>query len=216
MKKKMKKWQVFLVLILIALGAWYGSRFVPRTKIDPISSNRLATHINDTYGFSISYPKTCVPQTKFLKYDLLSDQWMAGATDNSKGKPILCIPIIRMVNESSYPRAWNTEVRIGVTEDYTELTSFLFTSEYSTDPPKQEKIGNVMFYVFPIQDTAMMKFVRGYSYRTIHNGVGYAVELLTIGSNYREDKSPKDLSDQVLNEYDKQAEKVVKSFLFLD
>lgn len=216
MKKNIKNRGFIVVLFLLAVGAWYAiPRFIPRTKVSPTNSNQQITHVNDTYGFSISYPKTCIPQKTFSKYDLLSDRWMAGAPEDTKGKAILCIPIIRIVSDSSYPRTWNTEVRIGVTEDNAELRSFLSKSAYSMDPPKQQKIGNEMFYVFPISDAAMMKFIRGYSYRVIHDGIGYAIEMVTIGSNYREDKSPKDISDQVLSEFDNQAEKIIKSFQFL-
>ncbi len=62
----------------------------------------------------------------------------------------------------------------------------------------------------------MMKFLSGYSYRTIHNGIGYAVEQMKTGSIHRDAISPKDIPDSVLDVYFDQTTAIVKSFQFID
>jgi hypothetical protein len=216
--KKNNKYLLFIVLLLLVIvcvwivipKVWSGKKKIIK------SPSTLVTHTNDTYGFSISYPKTITPETTFQKYYFLSNLWMAGALENSKGIPVLCIPVYRVTNENSYPRYWNAEVRIGITTDPLELQTFLTKSAFTDAPPKEKVINGVTFYVFPIEDAGMMQFVNGFSYRTIHNGIGYAIEQIKTGSTYREDNSPKDIPDAVLDDYFKQTDAIIKSFQFVD
>jgi hypothetical protein len=217
MKKiKSKLFWVILFMILVTTLFYLGSQVLMSRKQADKPPNSLMTHVNETYGFSISYPKNLIPETTFQKYPSLGDTWMAGASEESKGKALLCIPIFRVTNESSYPRDWNTEVRIGITTDPIELQTFLTKSSYTETPPKEEIINGIIFYVFPIQDAGMMKFLSGFSYRTIHDGVGYAIERIKTGSIYRDsNNSSKDIPDSTLDSYFNQTSKIVKSFQFI-
>jgi len=217
MKKKKKNLLLIVLLLLFIVCVWILIPKVWSGKKKIIKSpSTLVTYTNDTYGFSLSYPKTITSETNFQKYYFLSVSWMAGAPDESKGTPLLCIPVYQVTNENSYPRYWNTEVQIGVTSDPKDLQTFLSKSAFSNDPPKQEVINGITFYVFPIQNAAMMQFMSGFSYRTIHNGIGYAIEQIKTGSNYRDDNSPKDIPDAVLDAYFKQTDAIIKSFRFID
>jgi hypothetical protein len=218
MNKKNKNFLLVIFLILLfVIGALLLITIALSKKNQVFQSpSKLATHTNDTYGFSISYPKTITPETKFQKYYFLTDSWMAGTPEGSKGDPLLCIPVYRVTNEKSYPRYWNVEVRIGVTTDPIELQTFLSKSTYSDTPPKEEVINNITFYIFPIEDAGMMQFISGFSYRTIHNGIGYAIEQIKTGSNYREDNSQKDIPDSILDSYFNQSKTIINSFNFFD
>lgn len=216
--------EIFLLVLIAVVVFLLIPKIVPIIKpvIKPIvkpivkPSSKLTVYTNDAYGFSLSYPKTITSETNFQKYYFLSDSWMAGALEDSKGIPLLCIPVYRVTKENSYPRYWNAEVRIGITTDPKELQTFLTKSIYSDVSPRQEVINGITFYVFPIQDAAMMQYMSGFSYRTIHNGIGYAIEQIKTGSNYRDDHSPKDTPDSVLDEYFNQTTAIIKSFQFID
>jgi hypothetical protein len=218
MKKINKKLiRVSLVLILGAAVIYLSLQILEGRKTAESPPSQLITHVNETYGFSVAYPKKINPEITFRKYSSLGDTWMAGASEESKGKALLCIPIFRVTNENSYPRNWNTEIRIGVTTDPIELQTFLSKSTYTDVPPKEEIINGITFYVFPIQDAGMMKFLSGSSYRTIHNGVGYAIERIKTGSIYRDsNNSSKDIPDSVLESYFNQTLSIVNSFQFVD
>ena len=216
-KKSKNAFLTTVIVCVVVLGVLFllqKGLFLRKTVETP--PNQLMTYVNETYGFSISYPKNLIPETTFQKYPSLGDTWMAGASEESKGKALLCVPIFRVTNESSYPRDWNTEVRIGITTDPIELQSFLTKNSYTETPPKEEIINGITFYVFPIQDAGMMKFLSGFSYRTIHDGVGYAIERIKTGSIYRDsNNSSKDIPDSTLDPYFNQTSKIVKSFQFI-
>lgn len=209
--------RVSLVLILIAAVIYLSIQILEGKKTVETPPNQLKIHVNETYGFSVAYPKKIKPESTFQKYPSLGDTWMAGASEESKGKALLCIPIFRVTNENSYPRDWITELRIAITTDPIELQTFLTKSSFSDAPPKEEVINGTTFFVFPIQDAGMMKFLSGYSYRTIHGGVGYAIERIKTGSIYRDsNNSSKDIPDSTLDSYFNQTSKIVKSFQFVD
>jgi hypothetical protein len=214
--EKKKKNLLIVVFLLLLLCATYLIIVLPGKKKVIKPFNMLITHTDERYGFSISYPKIIKSETIFQKYYFLTDLWMAGAQTDSTGIPLLSIPLYRVSNDKSYPRYWDVEVRIGVTTDSNELQTFLSKSAFTNAPPEQKIINGVTFYKFPIQDAGMMQFVAGFSYRTIHNGVGYAIEQIKTGSNYREDKSPKDISDKILDDYFNQTNAIVNSFQFID
>ena len=59
-------------------------------------------------------------------------------------------------------------------------------------------INGITFNKLIIQDAAMMQYLEGISYRTVHNGMCFAIEQLKTGSNYREESSPEDIPDAEL------------------
>jgi hypothetical protein len=61
----------------------------------------------------------------------------------------------------------------------------------------------------------MMQYIKGFSYRTIYNNVCFAVEQLAAGSNYRDQASPDDISESILNGYFDKAGKIIKTFQFI-
>lgn len=217
MKIKEKKWWILAFLVLVVVtGVFF---LLPLYKKSPVlekTSIPLTIHTDYTYGFSIAFPKGILPEQTFQKFYLLSNQWMAGASENSKGKPLLSIPIYRFTNDSTYPRYWDVEVRIGITTDPEELKTFLSESAFGEEPPQSVVINGITFYQFPITDAGMMQILEGYSYRTIHNGTGYAIEPIKTGSTYREKENPKDIPDAILDSYYEQTKKIVQSFQWID
>jgi len=210
-----KKMLVGILLFLILMLGYLVFTFFPVQKGIEKTPVPLMTYTDFTYGFSIAYPKSIIPEKTFQKYYLLSDQWMAGVNEGSKGLSLLALPVFRVTNENSYPRYWNVEVRIGITTDPDELQTLLSESVVGEEPPKSILINGCEFFRFPIKEAGMMQLMEGYSYRTIHGGIGYVIEQIKTGSTYREEESSKDIPDTVLDDYFQQTENIIHSFRFI-
>jgi len=208
--------KISLVILIVALVEIVGA-FAFYNNYKPRPSNNLFVYRNIKYGFEIDYPNNLVPERTFKTFYHLSDKWRAETyVENSKGIPIVSIPIYRIDNNNYYPRYYSAEVRVGVSKDPQDIKDCLeidpsYTNVTSTD----EIINGVTFKKFKIQNAAMMQYLSGFSYRTIHNDSCYAIEQLAAGSNYREQASPNDIPDSILNSYFDKAGEIIKTFKFI-
>jgi hypothetical protein len=176
------------------------------------SPNNFVEHINKQYGFKISYPAnlTAVSQSPHNYYFLPKSNWRVNGGAN--GKIIAVIPVYYVKNAPAYPQYYGVEVRIGASSD-PQAVKHCFDSDGSLGVT-QENINGTLFYVFKLNDAGMMQYMKGNSYRIIHNGACIAIEQLAAGSNYREEASPHDISDATLEKYFDLAGDIVKSFKF--
>jgi hypothetical protein len=215
MKKILSITLCFIFIVLFTSGCSLNK---PKdsTSDNTLPKTQLSTYNDDRYGFTISYPMTIIPQKSFEKYYFLSDNWIAGNPQDVSGSPVLSIPVYRVTNEKTFPRYWDVEVRIGINTNQIYLKTFLTKSYSASQPLRTESINGITFSVFPIEDAGMMQFVSGYSYRTIHNNIGYAIELIKTGSNYRDTADPNDIAETVLESYFKQTTDILNTFKFTD
>ena len=175
-----------------------------------------STYTSSKYGFEISYPSPLAPTTTFASYYHLPNAWRVGAMPNSSGRAVISIPVYRLNNRLDYPRYFDAEIRIGASSNPTDVKNCYSTYGYgSPTPPTDETINGIKFRAFPLESAGMMQYLMGVSYRTVHNGVCYAIEQLKAGSNYRNPtSSPQDIPQSVLDNYYNQASAIVQTFRF--
>jgi membrane-bound inhibitor of C-type lysozyme len=185
------------------------------TNTHPSASS--VTYTNTKYGFALSYPKGLDTREAFRTFYHLNNEWRAGAGVQLSGTPVISVPVyyVDQTNSTlkkSYPLYYDTEVRVGVSVD---LKSCYVDNSGSTRAPTDVSINGVTFKKFIIQDAAMMQYVEGVSYRTIHNNLCYVVEQLKTGSSYMDPTMSTGTPDSVLQSYYNTAGTIAKSFKFL-
>lgn len=210
--KLLKALLLIMVVVLVeVIGAF---AFYKYYKPKPL--NNLAIYRNIKYGFQVQYPTNLVPEKTFKTFYHLSDKWRAEIYgENPKGVPIVSFPVFRIENGRYYPRYYSAEVRIGASSDSEDIKNCLISDPNNLATSTEEIINGVAFKKFPIQNAGMMQYLQGYSYRTVHNNACFAVEQLAAGSNYRDQNSPNDLDDSVLDSYFAKAGEIVKTFKFI-
>ena len=207
---------------ILAVGAFvmYRKSAVAPTLTSTSTQSAIpagwTTYTDAKYGFEISYPSALTPTTTFTSYYHLPNAWRVGAMPNSSGQAILSIPVYRLDNRLYYPRYFDAEIRIGASSNPTDVKNCYSTYGYgSPTPPTDETINGIKFRAFPLESAGMMQYLIGVSYRTVHNGVCYAIEQLKAGSNYRNPtSSPQDIPQSVLDNYYNQASAIVQTFRF--
>ena len=190
----------------------------PSTSVTPGTGTiALATYTNPTYGFEIRYPMNLATSSEFKAYYALLESWRIGASDTGKGVKLVSIISKRIENENSYPRYFDAEVRVSASKDKADVTDCYKNDTGHDDTTVGEKVINgVTWKTFTLDDAAMMQYLAGTSYRTIHNGACVVMEHIKAGSSYRDDpKTPSDPTDAELNSYFDNLSGVVETFRFL-
>lgn len=181
-----------------------------QSELTPDESSWKTYH-NDRLQFEFKYPADLTVRPKFSTYDILPKTWRAMATFEEPGQPVVAVPIVHLSGRTAYPRFYDVEFRIGVSDS---LANCRATNGERTLGPIV--ISGSTFNQFEFSDAAMMKYVSGISYRTGHNGRCYAIEQIRSGSNYRDSAKAADLSQKQLDAYYYLAGKIVRTFRFLD
>lgn len=209
MKGRTKIWIPILVVIVFVAGNLYVNK--NRSSVDTF------TYRNDTFGFTLNYPRALTPTTTFATYYTLSNNWRALAGENEKGTSVIAIPIFR-VNQASpatgkpYPMYFDAEVRVGVSTVIS--TCYARDALYIEQTVTDETINGIPFKKFPFSSAGMSQYVEGTSYRTIHNNQCYVLEQLKTGASYRDPSMKVGISDATLNSYYKSGEQIIKTFHF--
>lgn len=189
----------------------------PSIPSKPISGSKTKTYTNATYGFSITYPESIVPENQFKGFYILSPEWRVGATPEKRGTPVVAFPVKRIDTETSlkktYPLFFSAEVRVGISKD----TQNCYTTDggYTNQKVTNVTINGIAFKRYSFGDAAMMKYLQGESYRTIHNGTCFVVEQIKVGSTYRDDQTVVSTPEETLTTYYNSAESMIKSFKFV-
>ena len=206
-----------LVILIVAAIEIIGA-FIFYKIYSPKPRSGLSVYNNVKYGFSLEYPDKLIPQKTFKSFYHLSNKWRAEIfTDNPKGVPVVSIPIFQIDNNTgvykSYPLYYDVEVRVGVSDDPSDVKNCLISTQESATSTIVT-INGTDFWKFDLSNAGMMQYLKGYSYRTIHNNECFVMEQLATGSSYRESPNPNDISDNVLNSYFNSAGKIIESFKF--
>ena len=212
----MKNKYISIILAVVILGIIVTLMPKKQSALPENAINPLATYTNDEYGFEIQYPKELTPVFDFKSYYHLPDYWRSDIGPNSTGTAVVAIPVFRYDSNDSYPRYFDAEVRIGVSTSSQDLADCLTPDEPGIPfASSSEIINGVNFDKFGIESAGMMQYLKGFSYRIIHNGTCFAIEQLETGSAYRDDPpSAKDIPDTQLNAYFESLSNIVDTFKF--
>lgn len=164
-------------------------------------------------GFTINVPEDVATTTDFKSYYHLPASWRDGAAESS-GTPLFAVIVKRIENGETnvFPRYFDAEVRIGMSASTAECYENDQTGVGTA--PQDVTLGGTAFKKFSIENAGMMQYLKGSSYRTIHNGACWAIEAFATGSNYRDDKTVESVSQDVLDAYLNEAERIARTFRF--
>ncbi|MEI6810894.1 MAG: MliC family protein [Candidatus Nomurabacteria bacterium] len=177
----------------------------------------LFGYANSEYNFTLRFPSNVNPQNYFTTFYNLASNWRLNAGQANQGKAIVSFPVYRIdqggvAKGKAYPLFFVSELRVGVSPNVKECyaTDIGYTNQKVTDV----KINGVTFKKFSFQDAAMMKYIQGESYRTIHNNMCYVLEQIKSGSNYKDETMKPGLTEAELNKYYNTAGNIVGTFRF--
>ncbi len=173
----------------------------------------FSIYTNGDYGFSIFYPATTTVSTTFDSAYILPTTWRVNALQNATGTPVIEVVGYQTKSTTHFPRYFKTEVRIGVSKDPQEIAACTKVGNGERAMPSAA-FGGATWSVFAMSDAAMMQYNQGTSYRTMHDGMCYALEQIEVGSSYRDVPSPSDIPESVLQAHFNELDSVVRSFSF--
>lgn len=191
-----------------------GKTEQPKTTLKPTVSTMV--YSNMAYGFSVRYPKGTSVESTFSGFYTLGKDWRVGATGMLRGTPVVSFIVKRMDNQytlpKTYPTYFTAETRIGVTPDTTNC--YAKDEGYQNQTITNVTLNGVAFKKFSFGDAAMMKYMQGESYRTIHNKQCYVIEQVKVGSSYKDENMKNVISDSLLTNYYMSAGDIARSFVF--
>ena len=217
---------LFLIGILVIGGgaAWYlvDTRNEAFGTVQPVATSTpemhegLAIYTNGTYGFSLFYPEAAIVEYGFDEKYRLGKAWRVNALPDAQGMPVVAIIPYATESPDSYPRYFYAMVRVGASMDPAELERCETAARDQGETALPDAvIGGKTWKAFAFQDAGMMQYVRGISYRVVHEDRCIALEKVVTGSSYREDlPSERDRADSVLEQEEAALSAIVESFNF--
>jgi hypothetical protein len=142
----------------------------------PVTDRRRFT--SAAYSFYIDYPSTLAASESFGNSYLANGTWKTYAGPDSSGTPVLDLVLPKSDKITA------GELRIGVSEVANEVAQ-------CTTPPDAVRAGSIGharidgtdFTTFAAADAAMSHYLSVRSYRSVHDGRCYAIDLLVTGTN---------------------------------
>lgn len=181
------------------------------------SPENYSSYANAEYNFKMSFPKMAKVENAFTSFYNLGNNWRAEPNVGNQGKGVVAFSIFKVDQGSvatgkDYPLFFTAEVRVGVSNNVKDCYSP--DAGYDGQVIKDVVINGVTFKKFSFGDAAMMKYIQGESYRTVHNNMCYVIEQIKAGSSYKDDTMKPGISEETLNNYYSYGESIVKSFQF--
>lgn len=151
----------------------------PTAGVAPSASEKSRQILESTtFGFRIEYPKSWAAQRNFRGNYLANDTWKTYAAPDSQGTPVAAL-ILPGSNDIT-----NAEIRIGVSRASPEVRACsVAPSSLRAGSTDRERIDGADFVKFQAGDAAMSHYLEVHSYRAIHDGACYAIDLLVYGTN---------------------------------
>ncbi len=206
------------IIVMASIAWWFGFRNTttpePAPEVPEIElSDGLSIYTNGEQGFLLAYPEGALV-TETFQSSHLPNIWRSDGQSETSGTPLLSITTYQTQSSNSYPRHFEAVLRIGMSSDPGEASACLVAQNGEQELPDRV-IGGVTWKAFSFGGAAMMKYVKGVSYRTMREGNCYALETIASGSNYREDpSSTNDIADSVLDTEYAKLDTIVDTFRF--
>ncbi len=218
---------ILLFALLVLIGGAVATYLVLTSKqavqapVDTASTTPIAVgdaiYTNGTFGFVIQYPESATVDNNFTSYYHLPPYWRANALPNATGTPVVSFTAYSTKSENSFPRYFAAIIRVGVSTDKLEIAQCLkvIPNQGETALPDVTLNGTV-WKAFSFESAGMQQYVRGVSYRSVHEGRCIALEKIAVGSSYTDDPvSEKDIPQSTLDAKYAELDRIVQSFTFV-
>lgn len=211
------------VVILVIAGIASFVYLVPKQAVAPVpvetgneNLEGQSIYASGEYGFTVRYPSSATIDEKFLTTYHLAATWRANAPVEATGTPVLQIVGYQTKSENSFPRYYDAMVRIGVSKDAATVKDCTALVKDQGETVLPDKVINgTTWKAFSFQNAGMMQYLKGVSYRTVHDGTCFALEQLATGSSYRDDPdSPADVLQEKLDAEYEALGAIIESFAF--
>jgi hypothetical protein len=142
------------------------------------ASADAAEYVDRPHGFAIALPPGVAAQRTFAQGRLLGSAWKAYAEPGSRGEPLLALTL------PGSNGLLTGELRVGASDRPRELARCTALPAAATPGSRAgTRLGGLAAVRFRAADAAMMHFVEAESYRLVHRGRCYAIDLLVSGTN---------------------------------
>lgn len=218
-------WMVFgsiagAVLLLILFLFFFPKPAPIPEVVEPTSENLEGQSIyaSGEYGFTLRYPTASQIEESFSSTYRAPTSWRVNALGSATGTPLLAVIAYHVVNEKAYPRYYTALVRLGVSGYPKEVKNCEKpTTDQGEEALSDVELNGTTWKAFSFESAGMMQYVRGVSYRTLHNGLCYALEKIVAGSSYKDDPPSKaDVSQTVLDQKYADLDRIVETMTFSD
>lgn len=197
-----------------------GKQPVTQPPTPTLPKSNLNSYANAQYHFALKYPSYVKTRDGFFSFYQLGDTWRLNPPQGqlSQGKAIVSFSIYTIdqgtyiTSKSAYPLFYTAEVRVAVSDNTKDC--YLQDTGYANQVITNITINGIPFKKFSTSDAAMMKYIQGESYRTIHNKQCFVLEQVRAGSSYRDEKMQPGISQKTLDDYYKTGEAIIKTFTF--
>ncbi|HJU08581.1 MAG TPA: hypothetical protein VJ727_08895 [Rhodanobacteraceae bacterium] len=185
----MRKYQVCFALLACVLAACTAHPEQSGTDVPAAGSSASPRRITasppsapaytDTnWNFSIDVPPDWKVEHDFAHGYLADGAWKTYAAPDSRGMPVISLTM------PGSNQITSAELRIGASREANEIA-------HCATPPDSiragslhsERIGNAQFITFEASDAAMSHYLEVKSFRAVHDGACYAIDLLVYGTN---------------------------------
>ncbi len=216
-------WLVFGAILLVIGGMTAFFFFIPKAAPAPepvsVTDDTLegqSIYVSGEYGFSVRYPSKAKIEETFSASYLVSDSWRANAPASATGTPLLAVIAYETKSDNSFPRSYAAMVRISVSEDKNEVKNCEKATPDANETALPDKtLNGTVWKAFSFEDAAMQKYVKGVSYRVLHERKCFAIEKLAEGSSYKDDpESADDVSEETLDGAYDALDAIVETFAF--
>lgn len=112
----------------------------------------------------------------FKRGYLTLDAWKLYPPAGSTGKPLVAV-VVDGSNEVT-----SAEMRIGRSDTAADISACAAAPDEATGPSDTAVIDGVRFTHFTASDAAMSHYVSAESYRAVHDGACYAIDLIIAGT----------------------------------
>ena len=170
----------------------------------------MEIYSNEEYWFTLEYPKAATIKTKFDEFHILHNTWSTNSTNT--WEPIVSIITSRIEQDNSYPRYYDTELRIWISKNPSDIKDC--TNLPNGIPTTGKNIWGIDFVWYALDDAAMMQYKWWFSYRAIINKSCFVIEKIKVWSSYRDENQKNDIDQSVLDVYFKQLDPIIDSFKF--
>ncbi len=169
---------LLLCAVALALVACTGGGPAAAGSRQASTAHAERTFASKAWGFAVSYPADFRATPGFSHGYLQNGAWKTYAGPESKGQPIVALVL------AGSNAVTDAELRIGASRNPRSVAD-------CTEPPGAVRPGSlghamldgVRFATFRARDAAMNHYLFVHSYRAVHDGACFAIDLLVYGTN---------------------------------